>query len=87
MDQKEIAKQMIQFNKTAFENTFASLTMVQDQMEKTMDAFLKQSGWLPAEGKKVVEEYVNACKTARDNFKKVVDDSYKKVEDLLGGAA
>lgn len=87
MDQKEIAKQMFQFNRTAFENTFASMAMVQDQMEKTMEVFLNQSTWLPAEGKKVMEEYVKACKTARENFKKAVDESYKKVEDFLGRAA
>jgi polyhydroxyalkanoate synthesis regulator phasin len=87
MDQKEIVKQMLQYNRTAFENTFTSLAMLQDQMEKTMDMFVKQAAWLPEEGKKVVEEYVKACKKARENFKNTVDESYKKVEDFLGGAA
>jgi hypothetical protein len=87
MDQKEILKQMIQYNKTAFENAFSSLAMVQDQMEKTMDMFMAQSAWLPAEGKKVVDEYAKACKKARENFKNAVDESFKKVEGFLGGAA
>jgi len=87
MDQKETLKQMIQYNKTVFENTFNSLTMLQDQMEKTMDMFMKQSSWLPAEGKKVVEEYSKAYKTARENFKSAVDESFKKVEGFFGGAA
>lgn len=87
MDQKEIVKQMFQYHRTAFENAFAGLTMVQDQMEKTMEMFLKQAAWLPPEGKKVVEEYTKACKTARENFKKVVDEGYKKVEGFLSGAA
>jgi hypothetical protein len=86
MDQKETAKQMIQYNKTIFENTFNSLTMLQDQMEKTMDLFMKQSAWLPAEGKKVFEEYSKACKMARENFKKAVDESFKKAEGFFGGA-
>jgi len=87
MDQKEIVKQMIQFNKTAFENTFNSLAMLQDQMEKSMDMFLKQSAWLPAEGKKVMEEYTKACGKARENFKNAVDESFKKVEGFFGGTA
>jgi hypothetical protein len=87
MDQKKIVKQMIQYNKTVFENTFNSLTMFQDQMEKTMYMFMKQSSWLPAEGKKVVEEYCKAYKTARENFKSAVDESFKKVEGFFGGAA
>ena len=86
MDQKETVKQMIQYNKTVFENTFNSLVMLQDQMEKTMDMFLKQSSWLPAEGNKVLEEYAKAYKKARENFKNTVDDSFKKVEGFFGGA-
>ena len=86
MDQKETMKQMIQYNKTVFENTFNSLAMLQDQMEKTMDMFLKQSSGLPAEGKKVVEEYAKAYKKARENFKNTVDESFKKVEGFFGGA-
>ena len=87
MDQKETVKQMIQYNKTVFENTFNSLAMLQDQMEKTMDMFLKQSSWLPAEGKKVVEEYAKSYKKARENFKSSVDESFKKVEGFFGAAA
>jgi hypothetical protein len=87
MDQKEIVKQMIQYNKTAFENTFNNLVMLQDQMEKTMDMFLKQAAWLPAEGKKVIEEWVKANKKGRENFKNVVDQSFKKVGGFFGGTA
>jgi hypothetical protein len=87
MDQKETLKQMIQYNKTVFENTFNSLAMLQDQMEKSMDMFMKQSAWLPAEGKKVVEEYSKAYKKARENFKNAVDESFKKVEGFFGGVA
>ena len=87
MDQKETVKQMIQYNKTVFENTFNSLAMLQDQMEKTMDMFLKQSSWLPAEGKKVVEEYAKSYKKARENFKSAVDEGFKKVEGFFGAAA
>ena len=87
MDQKEIVRQMIQYNKTAFENAFNNLVMLQDQMEKTMDMFLKQAAWLPAEGKKVIEEYGKAYKKACENFKSTVDGSFKKVEEFLGGGA
>jgi polyhydroxyalkanoate synthesis regulator phasin len=87
MDQKDALKQMIQYNKTVFENTFSSLTMVQDQMEKTMDMFMKQSTWFPEEGKKVVDEYSKAYKKARENFKNAVDESFKKLEGFFGGAA
>jgi len=36
MDPKQIAKQIIQFNKTAFDNTFDALNVLQEQREKMM---------------------------------------------------
>jgi hypothetical protein len=84
MDQKEIMKQMIQFNKTAFENTFSSTAILQDQMEKATSMFLEQAAWLPAEGKKVIEEWVKAYQKGRENFKSAVDESFKKVETFFG---
>jgi hypothetical protein len=43
MDQKQIAKQMIQFNKTAFDNSFNAMTMVYEQNEKMVDTYLQQA--------------------------------------------
>jgi len=51
MDQKQIAQQMIQFNKTAFDNSFNAMTMVYEQNEKMVGTFLAQATWLPEDGK------------------------------------
>jgi hypothetical protein len=87
MEQKEMMKQMIQLNKTVFENAFNSMAMLQDQMEQATNMFLGQTPWLPAEGKKVIEEWVKTYKKGRENFKSAVDESYKKVETFFGGNA
>jgi hypothetical protein len=87
MDQKQVFKQMLQYNKSALETTFSSMSMLQDQMEKTTKMFLDQAAWLPAEGKKVIEEWVKACKKGRENFKNAADDGFKKVEAFLVDAA
>ena len=83
MEQKQIIKQMIQVNKTVFETTLNSMAMLQDQMEKTTNMFLEQTTWLPAEGKKVVEEWLKAYKKGRENLKSSVDESFKKVETFF----
>ena len=83
MDQKEIMKQMFQFNKTVFENAFNSMTLLQEQMEKATNMFLEQATWLPAQGKKVIEEWGKAYKNGRENFKNAVDEGFKKVEAFL----
>jgi predicted aminopeptidase len=76
MDPKQIAKLMIQFNKTAFDNTFYAMNDLQEQ----------QSPWMPAEGKKAVTDWIKAYKRGREDFKAAVDDNYKKVEDFFADA-
>jgi hypothetical protein len=40
MDQKQLVKQMIEFNKTALDNTFSAMIVLQDQKEKIVLRFL-----------------------------------------------
>ena len=83
MDQKQVLKQMIDFNKAAYNNTFNAFVMLQDQAESLSNTLLAQATWLPQEGKKAIEELVKNCKTGRETFKKTVDESFKKVEDFF----
>ncbi|MDD5170308.1 MAG: hypothetical protein PHN75_15935 [Syntrophales bacterium] len=85
MDPKQIAKQMIQFNKTAFDNTFNAMTVLQEQTEKMMDMYLEQAPLLPAEGKKAISDWLKAYKKGREDFKIAADENYKKVEDFFAG--
>ena len=83
MDQKKIAKQMIDFNKTAFDNIFSSMIMLQEQAEKMTSTLLNQATGLPDEGKKVINEWIKAYKKGREDYKKAVDESFEKVEDFF----
>lgn len=87
MDHKAMMKQMIDFNKTTFENVFGSMVRLQDQTEQMTEKFLDQATWLPKEGRKAVEEWVKACKTGRENFKKTMDEAFKKVETYFTESA
>lgn len=86
MDQKQVVKQMLQFNKTAFENTFNAMNMVADQNEKMVNTFLNQATGLPEEGKKAITDWMNAYKKGCENFKSQVDENYQKVEDFFTGS-
>ena len=83
MDQKKMLKQMIEFNKAAFNNTFDAMVLLQDQAESLSNTLLAQAAWLPDEGKRAIEEWVKSYKTGRETFKKSVDESFKKVEDFF----
>ncbi|MBC2711592.1 MAG: hypothetical protein HGJ94_11580 [Desulfosarcina sp.] len=80
MDNKLIAKQMINFNKTAFDNSFSAMTMVYEQNEKMAETFLTQATWLPEEGRKAIKDWMSAYRTGCSDLKKLVDDNYAKVE-------
>jgi len=80
MDQKQIANQMIKFNKTAFDNTFSAMTMVYEQNEKMVETFLNQATWLPEEGKKAISDWMTSYRNGCNDFKKLVDGNYEKVE-------
>ncbi len=83
MDQKNLVKQMIDFQKTSFDNSFNVMKMAQEHTEKMTDTFVEQANWLPEDGRKLITQWIGAYKKGRDDFKKVVDDNFKKVDEYL----
>jgi polyhydroxyalkanoate synthesis regulator phasin len=83
MDQNQLLKQMIDFNKATFDNSFSAMVMLQEQTEKMVNSFLEQATWLPEEGKKVINEWIKAYKKGCDDFKKAVDENFKRVDDFF----
>jgi uncharacterized coiled-coil DUF342 family protein len=87
MEPLKLAKQMIDFNKATFDNTFSAMVLLQEQTEKMVSTFMEQATFLPAEGKKMLNDWVETYKKGRENFKKTVDESFAKVEDYFTEAA
>jgi len=83
MEQKQVVKQIIDFNKTTFESTFNAITLLQNQAEGMVNMFLQQATWIPEDGKKVLNEWVGAFKKGRDDFKRAIDENSKRVEDFF----
>jgi len=83
MVNKELVKQMVELHKTSFDNSYNMLITLQDQMEKMVNSFVDQATWLPGDGKKAFANLVTTYKKGREDFKKLVDDGYKKVEEFI----
>jgi hypothetical protein len=49
----DTARLLIQNNKTAFDNTFSAIIVLQDQLEKMLNYFMEQNKLLPDEVKKL----------------------------------
>ncbi len=83
MEPKQIAKQMIDFSKTAFDNSFDAMAVLQDQTEKMVNAFMEQNAMMPDEGKKAVYDWIKSYKKGRNDVKVAADESFKKVESFF----
>jgi len=86
MDQKFLFKQIVDFQKTTFDNSFSAFAKLQEQGEVMINNSLKQAEWLPEEGKKVITEWIEAYKKARTEFKNTVDSNFIKVQEFFEGA-
>lgn len=85
MEQTTMLKQIMNFNKAAFDNAYTSMAMLQDQTEKIANMSMEKATWIPEEGKKFADEWAKAYKQGCEDFKKAVDNNFKKVEDFLAG--
>ena len=56
MNQFTFAKQMLDFNRTTFANTFGAMRLFQEQSEKMITTFVEQVDWIPSEGKKAIAD-------------------------------
>ncbi len=83
MDAKKMGKQMMDFYKSTFDNSFSAMMMLQEQMERMANLYWGQMGNVPDEVKKGVTEWTKSYKKNCEDFKKVVDDNFKKLESLF----
>lgn len=84
MEKHENTKQIVSFYKTSFDNSFNTMTILQEQAEKMFSMYLDQAPWFPEEGKKIIREWEQNYARGRAEFKSAVDDNFKKVEEYFG---
>ncbi|MDD5413328.1 MAG: hypothetical protein PHH96_00735 [Smithellaceae bacterium] len=80
MEPKQIAKQMVDFNKKAFDNSFEAMAVLQDQTEKMVATMMQQTTFFPEEGKKLINDWLKTYKKGREEFKTAADENFKKVD-------
>ncbi len=83
MDQKTLMKQLIEFNKTSFNNTYNTMIMMQEQAERMTSTLINHPTLLTEEGKKTIEDWVKLFKAKRYEYQDVVNENFKKLEDFI----
>lgn len=80
MEPKQIVKQMIAFNKSVFDNNFATIRTMHEQTERLTNKFFDNLPVFPEESKKAISEWIKAFPKSYDVFKNSVDENFKKME-------
>jgi polyhydroxyalkanoate synthesis regulator phasin len=83
MDTTWMAKQMIDFQKTAFDNTYQATVMLQDHMEKVTNTMIEQAAWVPEESRRLGNQWIETCKKGRDELKTIADNNFNKLSEML----
>jgi hypothetical protein len=83
METEKFAKQMVDFQKATFDNTFTAVTMLQDQTERMFNTMIEQTTWLPEESRRAIDEMVGAYIKGCADFKGVMDENFVKMVDLF----
>jgi hypothetical protein len=83
MEQKQMIKQMIEFNQTTFNNAYDAMVLIQDQFEKVTKTALDQADMLPPEGRKAIESWSEVFKDGRKSMKEQIDSGFQQVEKLF----
>lgn len=79
----ESIRQIMDFNKNVFDNTFNAIMNIGEQNEKMFRTLVDQT-WLPDEGKNAVLESINIYRKGWTDFKKATDETYKTMVKYLG---
>jgi hypothetical protein len=79
----KVMKQIIEFNKAAFENAFGMMTTVQTQMEKMTSIYMEKASGMPEEARKALYEWMDIYKKGCEDFKASMDEGFRKLDAFL----
>ena len=83
MELTGITKQIIDFQKASFDQTFAGITAFQDYSENLMDGLMSQSPYINEESKNPISASMKMIKSAREEYKKAVYQGFAELEKLV----
>jgi len=83
MDPAKMVKEMVDYYKSSFDNTYNTIVLMQDQMQKMYKMILDQSTGFPEEGKKAINEWTKAYKKGCEDFKSAIDDTFKRADSYF----
>ncbi len=77
---ESLMQQWLMLQKKALDNSFKSMTELQDYVAQQVLSCVEMNPVLPEEGKKLIVEWAQTYRRGRDDLKDRVDENYKKAE-------
>lgn len=82
MEAETIAKQIIGFHRTMFNNTCNAITVMQDSSESMMNGFLKQFPWITDDARKPLNDSISFMKESNKNYQKMVNEGFQHLAGM-----
>ena len=83
MNHNKITKHLMAMNKTAFDTTFKTLTVPQDNSRRFFFGFASKNLLFPHHSKNTFIEYARAERKRKTELKSHLDDVFEKVADYF----
>lgn len=87
MNNIEIIKKVLEYNKTSFESIYKTVTAVQEEGRKAAGEALEKTSFIPEEGKAAARKWLEASKEAGEKFREAVLKGHEQIEKYFETAA
>jgi hypothetical protein len=83
METNQMTKKILDFQKDVIFQWYDVVTSMQEQAAESLRSVMAQSSWMPDEGRRMVQNWVEACQKGCDDYKELVEDSLSGLEKVL----
>lgn len=77
METNAFAKQTLQIYHAAIIQTLDAAMALQDKSQKTLETLMDQTPGIPAEGRRAISDWIDACRQQTIAVKSVIDEGFR----------
>ena len=78
-----LVQQWLMLQKKALDNSFQSVTQIQDYVAEQVLSSVEKNPLIPEEGKKLIVDWAQAYRKGREDLRKHMDQNFQKVEGFF----
>jgi polyhydroxyalkanoate synthesis regulator phasin len=82
-DPKDAGEDVLKFMKSSFDATFDNMAKIQDLNEQMLKDMIEKGEAAQKGGLNMVDDFIAKAKKERDQYRKAMEDGFKKMESML----